>query len=304
MLTSTSVLSWGAASLLALLAMTLVACATVKMPTRPPLPFAAMAGPVIIAHRGGSLEAPENTLASMRHAIDAGADWQELDVGLSCDDQVMVIHDDTLERTTHSQGHVEERTAAELTALGAGKPGWPDYTRAALAERNIEPTDFQERFAGERVPTLSQVLALPNGRFMIEMKRTARVERLAERVIDVVYESGAADRVALASFDENLLDEAYRRDASLPLVGLAGEEEAIEKMLQVPISVLAVRTTLAASALKAAPPTVAVWVWTVYNLADAAALRDLGVHGLITDIPKTLVGNMRAEPDIYVRPSE
>src|SRR5688500_15952335 len=79
----------------------------------PQPPFRAVLGPVIIAHRGGSLEAPENTLAAIRHGAAVGSDWIEIDVTLSRDDEVIVIHDDTLERTTDGTGMVEAMTLSQ-----------------------------------------------------------------------------------------------------------------------------------------------------------------------------------------------
>mgnify|MGYP001430339796 CR=1 FL=1 len=76
-------------------------------------PFRAIVGPVLIAHRGGALEVPENTLAGVRHAIAVEADWIEIDVTLSRDDQVVVIHDTTLERTTNGTGPVVKKRLKE-----------------------------------------------------------------------------------------------------------------------------------------------------------------------------------------------
>ena len=100
-------------------------CSTPILGLRPPAPFAAVGvGPLIIAHRGGSLEAPENTLAAFRHGVAAGSDWQELDVTLSSDGQLVVIHDDDLDRTTNGSGPVGKKTWADLQKLTAGQPNW------------------------------------------------------------------------------------------------------------------------------------------------------------------------------------
>src|SRR5512137_114803 len=90
----------------------------------------------IIAHRGGPAYAPENTLAAFRHAITLGVDWLELDVHLSRDGEVVVIHDETVNRTTNGVGRVADLSLAELRALDAGAGG------------------------GERVPAFTEVLTL------------------------------------------------------------------------------------------------------------------------------------------------
>jgi glycerophosphoryl diester phosphodiesterase len=296
--------AWSVAGVFALgLSFLIVGCAMQQLPNRPPTPFRGVAGPVIVAHRGGSLEVPENTVAAVRHGVEVGADWQEIDVTLSRDDAVIVIHDDTTARTTGAAGTVAEMTAAELTALPAGRPGWSEYGLAKLEARGIEPTEFGDGFEDARVPTLADILAIPGSRVMIEMKRIDKKDKLAEKVIDVVHRSGAADRVALASFDDQILYKAYSRDPSLSYIGIVDKAEGIDIMLQLPVSVLAVNQELAAAALAAAPPTVAVWTWTAYTVDDALAVRAQGVHGIITDVPKAVVTTLRSETPVHVEPT-
>src|SRR5512141_45573 len=112
--------------------------------------------PLLIGHRGYPARFPENTLAAFAGAMDAGCDMIELDVTLTADRRVVVIHDDTLDRTTSGTGPVRERTLAQIRALDAGS--W-----------------FAPRFAVERVPLLSEVVAATAGRCMlnIEIKESA-----------------------------------------------------------------------------------------------------------------------------------
>src|SRR5688500_16528220 len=100
---------------------------------------------LVIAHRGASSYAPENTLAAFDLAIEMGARHLELDVHLTRDDHVVVIHDDTVDRTTGGVGPVAEQTLAELKSLDAGS--W-----------------FGEKFAGQRIPTFAEVLERYAGR--------------------------------------------------------------------------------------------------------------------------------------------
>ena len=107
----------------------------------------------VVAHRGASGHAPENTLAAFRLAHDHGADWFELDAALTRDGHVVVIHDDTLQRTTNGQGPVVARTLAELKALDAG--AWKCNS-----------------FRGEPLPTLTEALEFSRGRLgvYVELK--------------------------------------------------------------------------------------------------------------------------------------
>jgi glycerophosphoryl diester phosphodiesterase len=150
--------------------------------TAPPL--------LVIAHRGDSAHRPENTLASFASALEVGASAVELDVQLTADGHVVVLHDATLDRTTSGRGDVRRLPLAEVRAVSAGYP-----------ER------FGDAFAGERVPLFSEALALARGRarVLVEIKAesiTADAEGGIEaRVVEEVRRAGMEDRVALISFD-------------------------------------------------------------------------------------------------------
>jgi glycerophosphoryl diester phosphodiesterase len=115
-----------------------------------------MAVPLIIAHRGDSAARPENTLSAFRQALAVRADMIELDVQLTKDGQVVVLHDATVNRTTDGTGNVREMTLAELKKLDAGFP-----------------TRFGTQFKGERIPTLTEALEALRGKakVLIEIKR-------------------------------------------------------------------------------------------------------------------------------------
>lgn len=248
---------------------------------------------MIVAHRGGSLEAPENTVASVRHGVRSGADWVEVDVRLSRDGDAVVIHDDTTDRTTDAPGLVAEQSTTALLKLPAGRPRPAPTTAATLAAQHVSVPDFGDRFVSERVPRLDDVLAVDDVRLMIELKQTARPRELVDRVVAAIHRAGAADRVALGSFEFDLLDIARSREPSLPLVGIAEDPAGIDAMLQLPISVLAVSVAMVEEALRRAPPHVAVWAWTLYSTEQAIEVANLGVHGLITDVPAALVERLR-----------
>lgn len=150
--------------------------------------------PLIIAHRGDSAERPENTLAAFASALEVGADLVEFDVQLTKDGHVVILHDATLDRTTNGRGDVREMTLRELRAFSAGYP-----------ER------FRDAFAGERIPTLAEALALLRGRarVMIEVKKESvtgdGASGIEARTIADVRRGGMEKDVALISFERRAL---------------------------------------------------------------------------------------------------
>ena len=111
--------------------------------------------PLIMGHRGFQTHYPENTMVSFMAAVDAGAQFVELDVTLTNDRQVAVIHDDTVDRTTNGTGPVLNYNLKELQQLDAG--GW-----------------FHPRFAGERIPALMDVLVQVSGKAYINLEKIGR----------------------------------------------------------------------------------------------------------------------------------
>ena len=144
----------------------------------------------VIAHRGFSGAAPENTLSAVRAAIEIGADMVEIDVTLSGDGKIVVIHDETVNRTTDGEGEVADTTLADLRLLDAGS--W-----------------FDPRFAGERIPTLDEVLAEVEGRILlnIEIKGEAVDRGIVGEVASAVREHGMNGQVVISSFSPAALQE-------------------------------------------------------------------------------------------------
>ena len=139
----------------------------------------------VFGHRGAMGYAPENTFASFALAVEQGADAIELDVHLTADDQVVVIHDHRLERTTTGRGLVREHTLAQIRALDAG-------------------AHFDAHFAGERVPTLAEVLDWARDRCALDVEikgGPAPYPGIEARVVDLIRRHGMTDRVLVISFD-------------------------------------------------------------------------------------------------------
>lgn len=149
--------------------------------------------PLIIAHRGASASAPENTIAAFRRAIDEGADGVEFDVRLSKDGQPVVIHDATLERTGRKTVSVSDLTAAELTATDVGS-----WFNAAY------PKKADPAFKGETVPSLIGTLdALKDfrGLIYVELKcKDSEIEQLSRAVCKVIAESPLLPQIIVKSF--------------------------------------------------------------------------------------------------------
>jgi glycerophosphoryl diester phosphodiesterase len=148
----------------------------------------------VIAHRGDSAHRPENTLAAIAGALELGAAAVEMDVQLTRDGRVVVIHDSRLERTTSGRGDVREMTLAELRAVSAG-----------YASR------FGDAWAGERVPTLAEALGLlrDRARAMVEIKAESVTADEAGGIealtVAEIRRLGMADKVALISFDQRAI---------------------------------------------------------------------------------------------------
>jgi glycerophosphoryl diester phosphodiesterase len=158
-------------------------------------------GPHVSAHRGFSARTPENTLVSLEEAWRAGATMAEIDVHLTGDGHVVLMHDHTVDRTTTGRGFVKDLTLQEIQALDAG-------------------TWFGSEFQGERVPTLRETLEWARGRLilLVELKNYPfRDLPLVDRTLDVVDEMRAEESVVLAGFDHPVLRDIKRRRPGWPL---------------------------------------------------------------------------------------
>ncbi|HET7263766.1 MAG TPA: glycerophosphodiester phosphodiesterase family protein [bacterium] len=151
--------------------------------------------PHVSAHRGASTKAPENTLAALEAAWRDGATLAEIDVRLSRDGHIVLMHDRTVDRTTNGRGPIETMTFEEIRALDAG--GW-----------------FGPAFRGERVPALRDVIGWARGKLvlLVELKNYPfREAPLAERTVELIDETGSAEFVVPAGFDHIVLRDIKRR---------------------------------------------------------------------------------------------
>lgn len=157
--------------------------------------------PLVIAHRGASGTAPENTLPAIDAALAAGADYIEIDVHLSLDRDVIVIHDATVDRTTDGKGRVNDLTSGYIRTLDAGS--W-----------------FDEAFRGAVVPTLGEVLDLVDGKakLLIEIKKRGKQnEGIEDEVIRLIRTHDALDWCEVQSFNDRVLLTMHRKAPEIPL---------------------------------------------------------------------------------------
>ncbi len=245
---------------------------------------------MLIAHRGGSGLAPENTLAAFDAAAALGVDGLELDARFSRDGVVVVHHDPSLDRTTNLQGPVENRSADELERADAGY--WFTSDPGAPGQRY----PFRGRNIG--VPTLDAVLRrYRDHRIVIELKLDEPA--LAHAVLEIVRKADADERVCLGSFGQRVLRTARTQ---APHVATSAARQEVRWALyrswmhwpvtkvayhgyQVPELAGATRVVSPRFVTAAHDAGLAVQVWTVDDPAAAHRLLEWGVDALISDRP-------------------
>jgi glycerophosphoryl diester phosphodiesterase len=231
--------------------------------------------PWIIAHRGASSQAPENTLAAFGRAVQLGSSFIETDLHLTRDAHFVAIHDGTLERTTNGRGPVREFTLAELRELDAGK--W-----------------FDREFSGEKIPTLEEVLEFSRKQdvvFYLEVKYDA-AWGMHHALVAALRDANSAARTVVISFDPSTLLALHKLDRSL-MTGLLIEDRG-EDFVRLANRVGA-RQVCAASSL-VTPEFVAqahqsdlhVVAWTVNEREEMRAMMSAEVEGIMSDFPDRL----------------
>ena len=238
----------------------------------------------VVAHRGASGHAPENTLAAFRKAVEMGARFIETDLQITRDARVIAIHDLTLDRTTSGHGQVHNQTLQEVRALDAG--AWFG-SRGAVS------------YAGERVPVLDEILSFSaehDVNFYLEIKSGA-AWGVEHTVVAAVRNSNAFARVVILSFDPATLDSVYRLDETA-MTGFLCEHpvgDLVERAVRLGARQLAPRGDLVTSSLvkKAHEAGLQVVTWTINEPEQMRRLMDAGVDGIMTDYPDRLVSVIR-----------
>ena len=235
--------------------------------------------PIIFAHRGDLAHAPENTLPAFLQALQKGADGVELDVKLTADGHVIVIHDSTLDRTTDGKGRVASSTLEAIRKLDAGK--W-----------------FNEKFAGTKVPLLEEVFEVVGKDKMIniELKLTNSREGLVVKVCELIKRHNNHSQILFSSFFPSSLKIAAQTLPEIPRGLLAmpgflglwarsfgfmfGDYQALHPHIL---------STSREQILRAHRLKRRVHVWTVNVPSEITKLKEWDVDGIITDDQQTAV---------------
>jgi glycerophosphoryl diester phosphodiesterase len=239
--------------------------------------------PKLIGHRGAKINAPENTIVSLKRSLEEGASWVEFDVKLTGDDVPVLIHDSTLERTTNGQGDVRNRTLADIKRLDAGS--W-----------------FGPAFAGERVPSLAEALdfmAAHDMGFNLELKPCpGRARETAQIALAMVQARWPADRPVpiISSFSLDALRTAQETAPGLPRGYLVEKLPVDWRENAAALGCAAIHPNSRhlsrdqVQEIKAAG--YALLVWTVNEVGRARDLLSWGADSLITDAPGDLAAGL------------
>jgi glycerophosphoryl diester phosphodiesterase len=236
-------------------------------------------GPITVtAHRGDHHRAPENTLAAVREAIAAGADFAEIDVQLSKDGILVVTHDSDFSRMAGVAKRVWDLTYAEIRALPLGAKSAPE-------------------FAQEVTPTLDEVLTVASNRIRLNLELKYYGDhqpRLAERVVEAVRAHGMSDQVIIQCLEYEPLQEIRRLAPKIPIGYLLSVNASHPGRLDVDFLGVALNRATGAFVQAAHRRGQRVHVWTVDKPADMDRLIALGVDDLITNEPAEAVRRVRA----------
>ena len=221
----------------------------------------------IIAHRGARASEPENTVRAMNKAFECGADAVEVDLRFTCDHKLVVIHDDTLERTTNGTGKVSDMTIEQLRALDAGK--------------------------GERIPELSEALSVAK-RYSRPLVIELKEEGMEWQVLEEVTEVGLGDKVIISSFIHtslrNLKEKAPEIKtgviiASVPVNPVRLVQDAKADVIFAKYSRITREFIDACVGYEG----IEVYLWTVNTIDDLNNAISYGVDGVVTDNPCELI---------------
>ncbi|MGD0962318.1 MAG: glycerophosphodiester phosphodiesterase family protein [Candidatus Acidiferrales bacterium] len=240
--------------------------------------------PWVVAHRGASGHAPENTFAAFQRAVELGATFIETDLHVTRDGRFVAIHDSTVSRTTNGSGEVREFTLDDLRQVDAGQ--W-----------------FDREFMGERVPTLEEILEFSRKHdvvFYLELKYAA-VSGMDHALVAALQKAQSAPHTIVISFDPATLAPLRRLDPSL-MTGLL-VDKANTDCIQVAVDLGARQLCPQVSSVtpklveEAHRADLQVVTWTANSMADMRAMIAAGVDGIMTDFPDRLRALIEDSPD-------
>jgi len=241
----------------------------------------------VIAHRGASGHAPENTFAAFRRAIELGATFIETDLHLTRDAKFVAIHDSTLERTTNGHGPVHDATLAELRKLDAGK--W-----------------YDREFSGELIPTLDEILDFSRQHdvvFYLEVKYDV-AWGMHHSLVAAIRKAENAARTIVISFDPATIAAVRNVDPAI-MVGLLAEDtdqaahpDLVKTAQRAGARQLCLQSKILTSELvdHAHASDLQVVTWTINEAETMRAAVRAGVDGIMTDLPDRLRALLEPDP--------
>ena len=243
--------------------------------------------PWVIAHRGASGHAPENTIAAFQRAIELGAGFIETDLHLTRDAKFVAIHDLTLERTTSGRGPVHNLTLAELRELDAGK--W-----------------YDREFTGEKIPTLQEVLQFSRDNdvvFYLELKYDV-AWGMHHTLIAAIRQAENAARTIVISFDPSTVAAVRQTDPTIMVGLLAGsgghwvDRDPVKAAQEAGARQLCIEYSILTGELvdRAHKADLQVATWTVNDPEQMRAAMHAGVDGIMTDLPDRLRAILEPDP--------
>jgi glycerophosphoryl diester phosphodiesterase len=238
--------------------------------------------PLVVAHRGSSGSAPENTMAAFRMAIEEGVDMIELDVRMTKDFELVVHHDADLRRTTNGSGFVWEKTLGELKHLDAGS--W-----------------YSSRYAGERIPALREVIDLlpTDVNLNIEIKSDGEMRRgtaFEEACIQAIREKDFAERVLVSSFDHKLLRRFHKLDPAirigalyLPVRDAAKKPSTLKRRLGASAFICSRTQIRKRFVADARQHNIMIACYVINTSQQLEKMLRYGVDAVVTDFPRLVV---------------
>lgn len=223
----------------------------------------------ITAHRGSSFEAPENTATAVAAAIHNGADYSEIDVQMTKDNRVVLLHDKTLERTTGLEKGVWELTYEEIAKLDAG-------------------IYFAKEFKDERIPSLEEIIDLAKGQIKlnIELKKNGNDQNLADEVVRIIEDKNFVNSCVVTSLDYDILQEVEKLNPDIKTGYIIFLTSGDLSTLNVDFYSIEESNVNEGFVIDAHEIGREVHVWTINNVDDLERLVFLGVDNIITDHEK------------------
>lgn len=236
----------------------------------------------IYAHRGCSGTYPENTLAAFRAAAELPITGVEIDVHLTIDDEIVVIHDEKVNRTTNGKGYVKDMTLSEVRKLDAGS--W-----------------FSEVWAGEKIPTLDEVFDIfenTDHRLNIELKTDVfPYVGLIDKVLEKAEKRGFSDRILISSFNHEDVQTVRRKksvEAAILTLDVYVDVYDYARVVGTDRIHMSLPGAFRRMATDALHKGAIVYVYTVNDIEYAKQLQQIGIHGIFTDFPEKMLAELES----------